>query len=226
MLEHKGVPCRVVNFLPGFHPLLVRAAGFRGGTVPALRVDGRRVQGSLQISRTLDELKPEPALFPADPERRARVEKAERWGDVELQPVPRRIFRWMLAHRPEVRRWMAAEVGMPAPGLMATVNAPLARRFARVVDADDAHVRADLDGLGATLDRVDALIADGTIGGDEPNAADFQIASSVRSLLALSDLEGRIGDRPATELARRLFPDYPGTSVPPALPQDWLPAPF
>ena len=43
MLEHKGVQHKVVNFVPGMHAAGVRALGFRSGTVPALKVDGRRV---------------------------------------------------------------------------------------------------------------------------------------------------------------------------------------
>ena len=51
MLAYKQLPHRVVNLTSGFHPYLVRAAGFQGPTVPALRLDnGRRVQGSLGIS--------------------------------------------------------------------------------------------------------------------------------------------------------------------------------
>ena len=56
MLERKGIEHEVVDLLPGFHPLQLRAAGFRGGTVPALWIQGRRVQGSRRISRTLEEL--------------------------------------------------------------------------------------------------------------------------------------------------------------------------
>ena len=44
------------------------AAGFQGGTVPALKLDGRRVQGSL--ARALDELIPERPLFPGGAEAR------------------------------------------------------------------------------------------------------------------------------------------------------------
>jgi hypothetical protein len=46
MLRHKRIPHRVVTLVPGLHPLLVRLAGFEGHTVPALEVDGRKVQGS------------------------------------------------------------------------------------------------------------------------------------------------------------------------------------
>ena len=98
MLAYKRLDHRLVRFAPGFHPLLVRAAGFPGWTVPALEtVDGRKLQGSLAISRYLDELQPDPPLFPADRARRRAVEEAERWGEAELQPVPRRIFRRALA---------------------------------------------------------------------------------------------------------------------------------
>ncbi|MEX1142461.1 MAG: glutathione S-transferase N-terminal domain-containing protein [Thermoleophilaceae bacterium] len=70
MLERKGIDHEVRNLMAGFHPLLVHAAGFRGGTVPALKIDGRRIQRSREIAAALDEIQPEPALFPADLERR------------------------------------------------------------------------------------------------------------------------------------------------------------
>jgi glutathione S-transferase len=105
MLERKGIQHEVDDLLPGFHPVLLRLAGFRGGTVPALRIAGRRVQGSLSISRALEAIQPEPALFPAEPERRLAVEQAEAWGERELQPRPPRIFRWAAVHRMELRCW-------------------------------------------------------------------------------------------------------------------------
>ncbi|MGH2925270.1 MAG: glutathione S-transferase family protein [Solirubrobacterales bacterium] len=222
MLELKGVDHEVVNLLPGLHPLFVRAAGFRGPTVPALRVDGGRFQGSVRISRFLDHYQPEPRLFPEDPDAKRAVEQAEAWGEATLQPVPRRLMRWATVRQPGLRRWLAEMSGMPLPGVAGFVNAPVARRFARAVGATDERIRADLAELPATLDRVDALIADGTIGG-EPNAADFQIASSVRALLAFEDLEPRVADRPCAELAMRLFAAYP-SPIPWRLPADAPPA--
>jgi glutathione S-transferase len=224
MLERKGIEHRVKDLLPGFHPVLLRLAGFRGPTVPALRMDGRRVQGSTLISRALEEVRPEPSLFSSDLDRRQAIEAAEAWGDRELQPVPRRIFRWGVANLPDLRRWMARDVvGMPAPNVMAVLNAPIARSFASKVGATDARIRSDLEQLPALLDRVDGLIADGTIGGDESNAADFQIGTSVRVLLTFEDLAPLIEGRPAAALATRLLPDYPGP-VPRFLPSEWLAA--
>ena len=51
MLRRKGIPHRVVQLVPGFHPVALRGLGFPGTTVPALVVDGRRIQGSREISR-------------------------------------------------------------------------------------------------------------------------------------------------------------------------------
>jgi glutathione S-transferase len=222
MLELKGVDHEVVDLLPGMHPLFLRVAGFRGGTVPALRMDGTRVQGSLRISRFLEEVSPKPPLFPAQGERRHHVEEAEAWGEAELQPIPRRIFRWGTVHQPELRRWLAELTGLPFPRLAATLNAPVARRFARVVDADDERVRADLLALPRMLDRVDREIAAGVLGGPDVNAADCQIASSVRVLMAFEDLRAMLEGRACADLAMRLFADY-ASPVPVRLPPAWLP---
>lgn len=226
MLEHKGIEHKVVNVIPGMHALAVRAAGFPRGTVPALKLEGRRVQGSREIARALEQAKPEPRLFPAEPERLLAVEAAERWGDEEFQDLPRSLTRWLAANRPEMRVHMAAEAGVPVPRLAAPANALVARYFARKVGADDTErVRAAVAGMPAQLDRVDALIADGVIAGSEPNAADFQIAPTVRVLLSYEDLAPLIEDRPAAALASRLLPVYP-TGVPAGMvPAEWIPAP-
>jgi len=115
MIAHKRIPHRLVRLMPGLHPLLVRFAGFEGFTVPALELDGRKLQGSRPIARFLDELRPGPPLFPAEPEQRARVEEAERWGEQVLQPVPRRLFRHLLLTSESARHWMGTEImHMPA----------------------------------------------------------------------------------------------------------------
>jgi glutathione S-transferase len=56
---------------------VLKVQRFPGITVPALKLDGERVQGSLEIGRELDRIRPEPPLYPADPEKRAKVEEAE-----------------------------------------------------------------------------------------------------------------------------------------------------
>jgi glutathione S-transferase len=222
MLEHKGVEHRLVWLLPGLWPALLRTRGFRGGTVPAMKMDGRRIQGSLLISRALEEAKAEPPLFPADPQQRLAVEEAERWGDGVLQDVPRRIIRWLSVHRPESKVLIAREVGMPLPRFAAWINTPAARHLARKVDADGQIERA-IGQVPEVLDHVDELISTGVIGGAEPNAADFQIATSVRALLTVRDLAPVTDGRPAAELAMRHLPEFPPDFPRGLLPTEWLP---
>ena len=221
MLEHKGIDHRTVWLLPGLWPALLRTRGFRGGTVPAIKIDGRRLQSSREISRALDEAQPDPPLFPADPEKRREVEEAERWGDEVLQDVPRRIVRWLSVHRPETKVMIARDTGIPLPRFAAWINTPAAKHLARKVDTDE-RIQEAIAAVPELMDHVDELIANGVIGG-EPNAADFQIATSVRSLLNIEDLDPVTRDRPASDLAMRLIPEF-GTDMPPGLlPAEWLP---
>lgn len=223
MLEHKGIDHRVVDLMPGLHAPVVRAAGFPGGTVPALRIDGRHVQGSRAIALELDALVPEPPLFPADPVARAAVVAAERWGEEVLQPLPRRLIRWGLVHDHGLRTWMAGDIGLPVPRAAAVTLLPLAVIFARIAGADDDAVRRDLQDLPGHLDHVDALLADGVIGGPDLNAADCQILTSVRFLVGATDLAPLLAGRPCREAALALRPDFPGP-MPAFLPAAWLPA--
>jgi glutathione S-transferase len=207
MLEAKGLDYEPIWLLPGLHPALLRTRGFGGGTVPSIKIDGRKIQQSRAISRALEELKPEPPLFPAEPQRRLEVEEAERWGDEVLQDVPRRIVRWLSVHRPETRVMIAKEMGIPFPRFAAWINAPTARRMAKKVDSDQEIGNA-VSAVPKALDVVDELIARGVIGGDQPNAADFQIATSVRALLTVRDLDRATKGRPAADHAMRLVPEF------------------
>jgi glutathione S-transferase len=230
-LELTRVPFEAHDLFPGLHGVSVRTRGFPAWTVPALALEGRRVQGTLAIARELDRLAPEAGLFPRDPERRRSVEHADRFGHDELQPIARRVFRWAGARDQAVRAWMARYVvRAPLPALAGYVFKPAMVFFGEVVSkATDAQVREDLARLPALLARADALVEDATIGGDTPNAADLQIMSSIRLLVAHEDLRPYIASRPCGRAALRLIPDYPRSGrdalppVPAALPPEWLP---
>lgn len=226
MLDLKGVDYQIVSVFPFNQRIHMRLAGFRGGTVPGIKLDGRRVQGSREIARALDELWPEPPLFPADPENRRRVEEAERWGEQRLQPVPRRLGRYGAAKQLDVRRWGVRASKLPAPEVIARVAEPMVHYYNRTIEADgrratEASVQTDLVALPGLLDHADELLADGTLTTDPPNAATLQVLSSVRLLDALTDLHELIGQRPCVRAARELFPEYPG-GIPRFLPPEWL----
>jgi glutathione S-transferase len=221
-LDRKRVDYRVSELIPGTHPPLVRAAGFGSSTVPALRIDDCRIQGSSQIFRYLERTRPDPPLFGTSEAERERIAAAERWGEQELQPISRRLFR-LIARRPQVRRWMVGELmGWPAARLLAPTALPIAIAMGRVSGTGEEVVREDLAALPGLLDHADELIAEGVIGQVEnPNAADLQILTSVTSLLSFADLEPAIGRRSCAEAARALVPSLPGP-VPEALPRAWL----
>lgn len=222
MLEHKGIDYQRTDLMPVISKLVLRAVGFPGVTVPALKVDGRRIQGSREISRELDRLVPEPPLFPADPEKRAAVEEAERWGEEVLQPPMRQILWWTFKRdRGSMASYAeGANLGIPVSLAMKTAT-PVIALSVRFNEADDDHVRGSLAGFPAMLQKVDDLIAAGVLGGEQPNAADFQIAATVRLAMTLDDLRAAIEARPAGQLAKRLIPSYPG-HTPPILPAAWL----
>ncbi len=70
MLEHKGVDYNFVKLPPAAHAPMMLMMGFDTMAVPAIKVDGVRVQGTRWISRALDEMYPDKPLFPADREAR------------------------------------------------------------------------------------------------------------------------------------------------------------
>jgi glutathione S-transferase len=223
-LVFKRLRYRYVELLAGGHPPLLWALGFRGGTVPAIKLrDGRRVQGSLAIAQALEQIAPAPSLYPARPAARAAVSDAERWGEAVLQSIPRRLIRWGLREHLRQRQWFADVASpLPLPSLAGLLMTPLVPVFARIAGANAAQVRHDIDRLPGLLDEVDRLIAHEVIGGDQLNAADFQIAPSLRMLLAMTDIAHLVADRPAATLARRVVPDYP--EIPAALPAEWIPS--
>jgi glutathione S-transferase len=57
------------------------------------------------------------------------------------------------------------------------------------------------------LDRIDAWIADGVLGGEQLNAADFMVAPSLALILCRPDTLPFFEGRPALELVDRLLPE-------------------
>ena len=220
MLEHKGIEHKAVHLMVGPHAFGMLGRGFETMTVPALKIDGRRVQGSLEISRVLDEVAPQRPLFPLDPQRRRAVEEAEERGE-ELQDAARRLV--LCAARRDRQAFLS--VYRHANPLMRPaqhVSCGLVTRLATAGHrATDRVGERDLAALPARLDEIDAWIAQGLLDGAELNAADFQLAPNVALLLRFEDLAPYLEGRPAARLAQRLVPEFPGR-IPAVLPPAWL----
>lgn len=221
MLRHKRIAYERTDLPQWLHRGMLRLLRFRRATVPALVLeDGRRVQTTRRIARALDQIRPDPALVPHD--RRAEVEAAEAWADGEFQQLARRMTYWALLRDPDaVESYLeGSRLVFPRPLVMPA--APLIIRIlARDHDSSDAAIRQDLADLPRTLDRVDGWIADGLLGGEAPNVADFQVATTVALLRSHDALRPAIDARPAGALAQRLAPGYAGRTTA-EYPADWL----
>jgi glutathione S-transferase len=224
-LRLKSIDYERVDFLP-LTQLALGPLRYGGNTVPGLRIDDERLAGSRTIMRRLDALAPEPALLPplTDAVARARVLEAERWGDEVLQAVPRRILDAAFLRDPGCMESYAGDAKLPLPRAMLRPALPLtAKLMGRRNKADDEKAKADLAALPAQLDHIDAWIADGVLGGEQPNAADLQIGSSIRLLMTIGDVRAMIEDRPALKLTRWFEPQA-GEAPKGTLPAEWLPA--
>jgi len=231
LLAHKHVAHRIVRLPTGPHPLLVRLAGFPGssspirnldgathpmlstmdrlGTVPALRYGERRVQTNMAIARFLEQVRPEPPLFPESPERRGAVEEAERWGDEVLQMAARRIvFAAALRGLDELH----GRGGSGRLGALLSRSETIRRHTSQIAGrltfrASPAHDAELLARLPAMLDRIDAWIAADVLDGETLNAADLMIAPSLALIAYRCDLRPEIDARPAGSLLERVLPE-------------------
>jgi glutathione S-transferase len=236
LLEHKGIDYQRVELPTGFQSPALRLRGFasnpapfrmvdgrspralgmadRMGTVPTLLIDGQRVKTNREIARFLDELRPEPPLFPADADRRRAVEEAERWGDEVFQMAARRIALAASLHGPDalVNHGDDGRLG-PLLWRRRTVRRLGVRLVARAFRVNARTEPQLLAALPGMLDRIDGWIETGVLNGEELYAADYMIASSLALLSYRHDLRPEIERRPAIGLVDRVLPE-PSASRP------------
>ena len=220
-LRRKGLEYDKVSLTPGAHTEeMARIYGEGKTTVPGLLVGDEPVHGSRAILERLEQMQADPPLYP-EPIADA-VREAERWGDEELQDLGRRLPWGALYFRPEAMGTFGGGEPLDPPGTDFAIN--YARGTWKYHKISAERLASDLAGLPEKIDHVDALVADGVVGSDEPNAADLQIGSTLRVLLTVGDVQPLIEGRPAETLARRWFPDYPGEIPRGAFPAGWVPA--
>ena len=198
MLRAKGVGYRRIDLPQWFHRPLLRALRFPGSTVPALVLDGRRIQTT---GRDRPRARPDPPRAAAA----ARRPRGTRAGRDDRGLVPTATSsRWAAGSSTGRSCATASAVDsylegsrLILPRAMAKPLAPLIIRVvARGHDARDEAIRQDLAALPGVLDRIDGWIADGVLGGSPPNVADYQVATSLALLMAHDDLRPIIAARP------------------------------
>jgi glutathione S-transferase len=176
-LKLKGLEYERDDVVPGTRlDELERHYGEGNTTLPGMLIGDEPVHTSVAIMRRLEQLAPNPPLYPAD--RADAVRAAEEWGDGELEELD------------------------PAGIDMALDYTFRAWRYHRI---SAARLAEDIASLPALLDDADEYVAAGVIGAEEPTAADFQIGATVRVLTQVGDLAPLLDGRPVSEVADRWF---------------------
>jgi glutathione S-transferase len=223
-LRLKSIEFDRVDLLP-LTQVLVGPIRYGGSTVPGMRIGAERIVGSRPIMRRLDALAPEPPLLPADEAQRAAVLEAERWGDEELQAVPRRIIDVAFLRDPGAMESYAGDAELPLPRPLMRPALPMtARLMALKNKARDETAKRDIAALPEQLDRIDAWVAQGVLGGERPNAADLQIGSTLRLLRSIGDMRPLVDGRPGAALCD-WFEPLPGEVPAGVLPAEWFAQP-
>jgi glutathione S-transferase len=218
-LELKGLEYERVDF-PHTERLerMEEIYGEGNSTVPGLLVDDEPVHGSRAILARLEAIEPAPTLYPTE-----AVREAERWGDEELQDLGRCLPWGAMYFRPESMGTFAGGGPLDPAGTDFAIKFVRATWRYHKITATRLH--GDLAGLPAKIAHIEQLAQDGTLDGEQPNAADLQIAATIRVLLPLGDLGPLFEGSAAERIAVRFFPSYPGSVPQGAYPAGWVPAP-
>jgi len=220
-LWRKGLEYEKVSLTPGPHvEEMERVYGAGNTTVPGLLVGDEPVHGSRAILERLEQIEPDPPLYPEPIA--GSVRKAERWGDEQLQDLGRRLPWGALYFRPEAMGTFGGGDPLDPAGTDFAITYVRGTWKYHAITAE--RLAADLTALPEMIDHVDTLAGEGVLGGDEPNAADLQIGATLRVLLTVADLRPLIEGRPAEQVARGWFPDYPGEIPEGAFPAGWVPS--
>jgi len=214
----KGLPFERVDWaMNGEHTTRMQEIyGEGNSTVPGLLVDGEPVHGSRAILRCLEQIEPDPVLYPSE-----EVREAERWGDEELQDLGRRLPWGALHFRPEQLSAIGGGEPLDGPGTDYAIRFIYGTWRYHGITAE--RLADDLAGLPAKLDHIESLAQSGVIGGEIANAADLQIGATIRVLMPIGDLTPLLAGTAGERIALRHFPKYGGALAPGAYPANWVP---
>ncbi|HEV7769898.1 MAG TPA: glutathione S-transferase family protein [Solirubrobacterales bacterium] len=158
-LEYEGIDHVRRSPFPGMHiPIALWLSGGEAKTFPILQVDGRTITDSTAAIAALEELVPQPDLYPTDPEQRHRALALEDYFDEELGPHARLLPFHELLGDPDLFAELAAQ---SVPGPLANAKGfvgAYARGYTRVrwgAGSDEAAAAARA-GIVAAMDRLEA----------------------------------------------------------------------
>lgn len=221
-LRLKNVPYRRMDR----PPFLDRAASRDNGgpfARPTMRAGDVRVSGTRRILTQLDRWFPNPRLYPDTSAGLASIRAVEEWHAIHLQPAVRRILIAAVRRAPKaLDTYVEASPIMLPQWPRALARLPSIAFGWFVHSAAEHEVAADIAELPGHIERVDELISDGTLGQPVANAADLQVAATLRLLFTIGDIQPLLTNRAAAQLALELFPLFPGNVPGRLLPARWF----
>lgn len=179
-------------------PLDLKRWNPKTGKMPVLEIDGERVWDSTFILRRLDEIRPDPPLFAADPHTRARQRMLEDWSDESLYW---HVFalRWMPAHAPATLDQLAATLPPLARPVARLLFPRMIGSMPRVQGMGRLPLEVLVRELAQRLDDLVVLLADRPFFyGDAPSAADLAVFGNLHTGLSgpTPEVERLLGERP------------------------------
>ena len=219
-LDRLGYEYETVEFATGRQAEQVEEIYGEGRrTVPGLLVDGDPVHGTPAVFARLAELSPDAGLYPAA--LAEAIREAEPGLAEDVQMSARVLVFGAMHFRPESMGTFAGVPQLDPGGVDFAIKSM--RGAWRYLGIDAQRVHATLQELPGQLDAVDALLAAGVIGGEQPTAADFQLGSSLHLLVQVGDVRPLVEERPSARLLELFEPgkgDVPAGAFPPG----WVPA--
>lgn len=184
VLDHKRLPYRVHNQLPGPHiPINIWRTGKR--TVPVLREGSAAISGSHAIAMHLEQSGAGPSLVPRSAAARSVLDELVGLFDDQVGPAVRRYAYGFITAREDVFEQIFFR-NYRGPALaLGRVMAPMLRReIARMYRVHAASNRESPDLIRRAADRVEALLADGSryLLDDQFSLADITVASLLAPL--------------------------------------------
>ncbi|MGK2956290.1 MAG: glutathione S-transferase N-terminal domain-containing protein [Solirubrobacterales bacterium] len=218
-LEHKGLEFEEVMLLPGNQDGVLEGIYGEGKTtVPGIQVGEEPIHTSIAILRYIDTEIPENPLYPEPIA--AEIKEAEEWGDAVFQDLGRRLPFGALHFRPGSMGTFAGVGELDAAGTdYAMKNLRGIWKYMRLTAS---QLIEDIAGMPANIEKIEGYAERGIIGGDEPTAADFQIASTARVLMNVGDVKPMFDGSAAERIAMSYFPDYDGEIPAGAFPPSWI----
>jgi len=158
-LDYKAVEHERRTPVAGYHMVLALfLTKGRQYTLPVIELDGRRIGDSTAIIAALEQLHPDPPLYPSDPDERRRALALEDWFDEQLGPAIRRYVFHMLRSDRELFDELANQQVPAALQGHQRIAGAYARVFtgARFQAVSDDRAQAALQDTVAALDRLES----------------------------------------------------------------------